>query len=131
MLQVVGLDHVGINTDNLPATIAFYEKLGGKVTKTDRSGTLDIVMMDLCGAVTLELLAPQGACLHKGGLQPIPHIALEVKDLPACIDYVRTQGLEFLTPNYMDLPDLLGGIRVIFMAGLNGEEIELIEHTGA
>lgn len=130
MINVVGCDHIGVRTDDMAASIAFYEKLGGTVYKTDKSGTTDLAMVNLAGAVNIELIAPAEITLNRGGVQTIPHIAIEVTQIDEVIADLRAKGVAFLTEQTIDHPKLLGGIRIIFIAGPNGEEIELLEHIG-
>ncbi len=130
MINVVGCDHIGVKTDDMAASIAFYEKLGGTVYKTDKAGTTDLAMVNLAGAVNIELIAPAEITLNRGGVQTIPHIAIEVTQIDEVIADLRAKGVVFLTEQTIDHPKLLGGIRIIFIAGPNGEEIELLEHIG-
>ena len=130
-MKHLGLAHIAILTEDMEKTIAFYEMLGG--TCTERSsiqkptGVNLLAMVDM-GGFWLEMIQPgDGTQVNaEGGV--IPHIAIEVKDLPAVAKELQEQGITFLTPEPKVLPDLFGGLQNWFFEGPNGEQIELIEH---
>ena len=108
-----GLAHIAVLTEDMEKTIAFYELLGG--TCTERT------------SVQKPTGVNQLAMTAQGGV--LPHIAIEVTDLPAVAAELRAQGIDtFLTPEPVVLPELFGGLRNWFFTGPSGEQIELIEH---
>ena len=97
------IDHVEIVTDQLDRTREFYtEVLGFKVRAADRIDRsslgvpMDILYLEL-GGTTVELIAYDGAPVG-----PVPageHLgyrmmALEVDDMQATIEYLKTKGVE-------------------------------------
>lgn len=131
MEQFRGLAHIAVLTEDMDKTIAFYEMLGGKCTARDSvqkpKGVNLLAMVDM-GGFWLEIIQPgDGTPVVPGGV--IPHIAIEVRDLPACAARLKELGVDtFLTDAPVELPQLFGGLRNWFFTGPNGEQIELIEH---
>jgi glyoxylase I family protein len=97
------IDHVEIVTDQPERTVEFYTGvLGFKVRSRDRiAGSplgvpLSLVYLDL-GGTTVELMSYEGATV-----EPAPRnehlgyrmMALEVDDMQATIEYLRTKGVE-------------------------------------
>jgi glyoxylase I family protein len=99
------IDHIEIVTSELNRTIEFYTAvLGFKVKsreRVDRSAVgvpMDIVYLELGGTV-VELISYDGA-----SVAPAPHeehlgyrmMALEVADMQATADYLKTKGVEIV-----------------------------------
>ena len=85
-------------------------------------------MVQLAG-FWLELIQPgDGTPVDaKGGV--LPHLAIEVEDLPSCVEELKAMGINtFKTEKINVLNDLFGGLQNIFFTGPDGELIELIEH---
>jgi glyoxylase I family protein len=97
------IDHVEIVTDQPDRTIQFYiEVLGFKLKSRQRlqppggSVPLNLAYLDL-GGTTVELITYEG-----GKLAPAPTgahlgynlIALEVDDMQATIEYLKTKGVD-------------------------------------
>ena len=130
-MKHLGLAHIAIFTEDMEKTIAFYEMLGG--TCAERSsvqkptGVNLLAMIDM-GGFWLEIIQPGDGTVVTADGGVIPHIAIEVKDLPAVAAELQQQGIVFLTPEPKVLPNLFGGLQNWFFKGPNGEQIELIEH---
>lgn len=99
------IDHVEIVTDQPERTVKFYtEVLGFTVRSRDRiEGSplgvpMGLVYLDL-GGTTVELLSYAGA-----SVEPAPRnehlgyrmMALEVDDMQAAIEYLKTKGIEIV-----------------------------------
>nr|WP_325195301.1 VOC family protein [uncultured Oscillibacter sp.] len=123
-----GLGHVAIYTADMDQSIAFYEKIGGRLKNQASIQTPDgekkLALVDFCG-VTLELIqAPTPMPLTEGN---IPHFAVYVDDVDAAAADIRAAGVDtFLTPQKKVLPNLFGGLENWFFTGPSGEQIELL-----
>ena len=125
--QCLGLAHIGVMTNDLEASLAFYAKLGGVVT--DRAvvptaeGEKHLVLVDVHG-VTVELIKnPLPMDLSEG---VVSHFALLVEDIDKAHDALVAQGIDtFLTPT-KNVSDIFGGAPNWFFTGPSGERIELM-----
>lgn len=130
--NIMGLAHVALFTTDLDATISFYEKLGGACYargQAQKPTGVNLLAMVRFYGFELEIVQPgDGSRVDPvGGVWP--HLALEVKDLPAAVNKLKALGIDTFKserPNVM--PTLFGGLQNIFFTGPNGEMIELIEH---
>lgn len=132
MKQFKELAHIAVLTENMEQSIAFYEKLGGvceqRGSVNKPTGTNLLAMVKLAG-FWLELIQPgDGTPVDaRGGV--LPHLAIEVEDLPSCVEQLKAMGIDtFKTDQITVLPELFGGLQNIFFTGPSGELIELIEH---
>ena len=127
-----GLGHIAVCTENMEESIAFYEKLGGRLLKRDYlekpEGMLDLALVEL-GGVTVELLRyPYPVHMGWGS---IPHFALYVSDVDEAARRIRAAGVDsFTAPEKNDDPRLFGGLENWFFTGPSGELIELLKMKG-
>ena len=125
--QCLGLAHIGVMTNDLEASLAFYAKLGGVVR--DRAvlplpeGEKHLVLVDVHG-VTVELIQnPLPMELSEG---VVSHFALLVEDIDKAHDALVAQGIDtFLTPTKNE-GSIFGGAPNWFFTGPSGERIELM-----
>jgi glyoxylase I family protein len=99
------IDHVEIVTDQPERTVAFYtDVLGFTVKSRDRiDGSplgvpMDLVYLDLGGTV-VELISYEGAAVEPAPRQEhlgYRMMALEVDDMRAAADYLRSRGVEIV-----------------------------------
>ncbi|MDO4603514.1 MAG: VOC family protein, partial [Limosilactobacillus ingluviei] len=86
------LQHVGMPTDDLPKTVAFWEKLGFKMTgnfDTDDQGN-QVVFMSYAH-LTLEIWTGDGA-VHQTGA--INHLSLNTSDADAAFQAAKAAGFK-------------------------------------
>ena len=124
-----GLGHITVNTASMAESIAFYEKIGGRLLAEDKiekpEGTLLLSLVDI-GGVTIELLQhPDDRPLISGS---IPHFALLVHDVDKAAAAIKAAGVDsFKTPEKSVCPNTFGGLDNWFFIGPSGEEIELLK----
>lgn len=128
-----GLAHIAVYTKDMDKSCAFYEMLGGNVYAKDAVqkpyGTLKLAMIEMSCGFDIELLAPEKEEVAETVAGAIPHIAIEVENLPSVVAELKSLGVNsFMNEQITELPSLFGGLRNIFFTGPNNEEIELIEH---
>jgi len=124
-----GLGHIAVYTKDMAESIAFYEKIGGKLLQEGQlekpDGQMLLALVDL-GGVTLELLQPPTGAVLTAGC--IPHIAIYVDDVDAAAAEIKAAGVDtFKTPEKEVLPTLFGGLENWFFVGPSGEELELLK----
>ena len=125
--QCLGLAHIGVMTNDLEESLAFYEKLGGVVR--DRGvvalpeGEKHLVLVDVHGVIVELIKNPRPMELSEG---VVSHFALLVEDIDKAHDALAAQGLDtFLTPRKKE-GSSFGGAPNWFFTGPSGERIELM-----
>ena len=123
--KIKGIDHIGIPTKDIEATIAFYEKLGLKVsfmTKNPNNGhnvaflTLNDLVIETYEAA--EISGKNGA---------VDHFSLLVSDVESLYKEALDEGYEILTNGIETLPFWENGVSFFKVKGPNGEAVELLE----
>ena len=119
------LAHVGIPTDDLKKTSAFWEKLGFKKQgqfDTDDQGH-QVVFMKV-GHLMLEIWDSDGA-VHKTGA--INHISLNVEDADNAFKAAKEEGFDVKEDEVQHLDFWKHGIKFFNIVGPNDETIEFCE----
>lgn len=132
MKSFQGLAHIAIYTTDMERSIRFYEALGGECAARDSvckpTGVNQLAMVRLTD-FQIELIQPGDGTVVTPAAGVIPHLAIEVDNLPLVVHEMRAMGLgEFCTEQPNVMPKLFGGLQNIFFHGPSGELIELIEH---
>lgn len=119
---ITGLDHVGVPTMDMEATIAFYEAIGFKTIYETLNNGSRVLFME-CQGVTIETYEVEKAAGVRGA---IDHLALKVSDLDKALEeakkleYPIVEGPCFL--NFWD-----NGTRYFMIQGPNGEIVEFAQ----
>ncbi|WP_076461138.1 VOC family protein [Limosilactobacillus caccae] len=119
------VQHIGIPTDDMPKTIAFWEKLGFKKLgefDTDDQGN-EVVFMHYAH-LTLEIWTGDGA-VHKTGA--INHISLNTSDADAAFKAAKEEGFTLKDSEVQHLDFWDKGIKFFNIEGPNSETIEFCE----
>lgn len=120
-----GLQHVGLPTNDLDATAAFYEGLGFEnVYETVNEAAGERVAFLRLGNLTLEVYENRQAAMRSGA---IDHLALDVKNIDECYAQARAQGYEIVSNGVEALPFWENGVRFFILLGPNQERIEFNE----
>lgn len=118
--RVTGLQHIGLPTNDMEATVAFYQSLGFTVAhRADNEGK-KVCFLRLAG-VCIEAYQ-NGKAVGKPGA--IDHIALDVDDIQAAWDAVRAAGYQTREPAIRTLPFWERGVSFFNIEGPNGETVE-------
>lgn len=124
-----GLGHIAIHTQDIDASIAFYEKIGGDLAQRDAvttpAGEKKLALVSF-GGFTIELIqSPVSTPMAEGN---IPHFAVYVDDLDSTADALRAAGVDsFMESQKKVLPNTFGGLQNWFFTGPSGEQIELLQ----
>lgn len=120
-----GLQHVGLPTNDMDVTIAFYEGLGFEnVYETVNEAANERVAFLRLGTLTVEAYENKQAVMHSGA---IDHLALDVKDIDGCYKEALAQGYEVVSNGIEALPFWENGVRFFIILGPNKERIEFNE----
>ncbi len=121
--NITGLDHVGLPTDDIERTIAFYAYLGFEVAhRADNAGE-QVAFLSKDGFV-IETYQNGQAARRAGA---VDHIALSVRDIDAAYEACRAQRLPMAQAEIRFLPFWERGVRFFILEGPNGEKVELIQ----
>lgn len=117
-----GIQHIGIPTNNLEETTAFYEGLGFcAINRTENAGE-QVAFLQLHNLVIETYQNSQA--VHKNGA--IDHIAIDVVDLQTVYDAVVKSGYSILE-EIQFLPFWENGVQFFKIIGPNSEVIELCQ----
>ena len=116
---VNGYQHVGIPSNDIDATIRFFEALGFEIAyETEHDGRVVFLQ---CGSIMIETYEKFGEAAGKRGA--IDHIALDVKDLDKALEEVKKTGYPIVEgPAF--LPFWKNGVRYFTIEGPDKEAVE-------
>lgn len=118
-----GIQHLGIPTNNMEETIQFYEQLGFKVVLKTINGDETVAFLQMHNLV-IETYENKTAAMQPGA---IDHIALDVKNIDALFEVVKSKNFQLLDAQVNGLPFWEKGVRFFTIIGPNKEKIEFCE----
>lgn len=117
-----GLQHIGLPTSDIEATVAFYKGLGFTVAlRTTNEVTGEAVVFLQLKSVMIETYQTASAAGKAGA---IDHLAIDVTDVNAVFADVRDGGYVLLENEVQQLPFWKQDVRFFTILGPNGEKIE-------
>ena len=122
----LGLQHVGLPTNDLKATIAFYEGLGFETVyqvKNEAAGE-DVAFLRLKN-LTIEAYENGRAAMRSGA---IDHIAIDVVDVDAAYRLAQEQGYQIVSNGVEFLPFWQKGVKFFILLGPNQERVEFNQY---
>ena len=117
-----GLQHVGIPTNDIEKTIAFYEALGFELVHRKDNNGEDVAFLKL-GDLVVETYENGKAAGVDGA---VDHIALNVTDVEEARRITDGLGLEVIEEGR--LPFWENGVRYFTVRGANGEKVEFNQY---
>ncbi len=90
--HVNGFQHIGLPTNDLEKTVAFYEKLGFKVIQREEIPEYHVAFIKLKDTVIEAYESTEGP-EAAGVFGAVDHIALDVDDIEAVFESVKAAGL--------------------------------------
>ena len=123
---ITGLQHIGLPTNDIEATISFYETLGFQVayrTINEKAGE-QVAFLRL-GDVTIETYENKQAALLNGAWD---HIALNVTDIETVFRLAREKGLDIVDSEIQFLPFWEKGVKYFIVTGPNKEKVEFNQY---
>ncbi len=125
--------HVAVWTADMQKSIEFYEKFGAKVgdkaeIHMPEGWIKSLCLMEFEGGVAVELTSPSDPSQMPGKVGRCEHFCLEVENVDAVVADLKAKGIDtFDRPEPSSL-SIFGGVRIIFLEGPSGENIELMQH---
>ncbi|KRK48577.1 VOC family protein [Secundilactobacillus kimchicus] len=121
---ITGIQHVGIPTDDLDSTIAFYKGLGFEQAGLFPNGQEHCAFMRL-GNLTIETWTGDPTAKKAGAIN---HISLNTTDVEAAFAAAKKQGLTLVNTEIQSIPSFWdNGIRFFNILGPNQETIEFCQ----
>ena len=122
----LGLQHVGLPTNDLKATIAFYESLGFETVYQVRNEAAgeDVAFLRLKN-LTIEAYENGQAAMQSGA---IDHIAIDVDDVEAAYRLAQEQGYQIVSNGVEFLPFWQNGVKFFILLGPNQERVEFNQY---
>lgn len=122
----LGLQHVGLPTNDLKATIAFYESLGFETVYQVRNEAAgeDVAFLRLKN-LTIEAYENGRAAMQSGA---IDHIAIDVDDAEAAYRLAQEQGYRIVSNGVEFLPFWQKGVKFFILLGPNQERVEFNQY---
>lgn len=117
-----GLQHVGIPTNDIAKTIAFYEALGFRIIHRKDNRGEDVAFLKM-GDLVLETYQNHKAVGISGA---IDHIALNVTDVVEARRIADKLKLDVIEEG--QLPFWENGVRYFTVLGPNGEKVEFNQY---
>lgn len=120
-----GLQHIGIPTNDMNATLDFYRRLGFELAhetflKEENCRVCFMRLDNLC----IEAYENHQALLASGA---IDHIALDATDIEAAFDFAKKGGFTMLDTEIHFLPFWEKGVRFFKIEGPNRETVEFCQ----
>lgn len=119
----IGIQHIGIPTNDIEETIQFYERLGFHVILATRNNDVTVAFLQLHNLM-IETYENKSAIMQFGA---IDHIALDVKDIDNLFKIIKSKNFRLLDDEIQSLPFWEKGVKFFTVLGPNKEKIEFCE----
>ena len=125
-LLATGVQHIGIPTNDMEATVDFYRRLGFEmVFETVLRAENCRVCFFRLGNLCVEAYENRQAVMKSGA---IDHIAIDTTDIEAAFEFVKQGGFTLLNDEIQSIPDFwTNGVRFFKIEGPNRENIEFCQ----
>lgn len=114
-----GLQHIGIPTKDVEATVRFYESLGLETYYRKTDGGHDVAFMRL-GTFVVETY--KGETAEATGA--IDHITFDVTDVQKVFELAKSKGYKLIDNEIISLDFFENGVKYFMIEGPNRERIE-------
>lgn len=121
-----GIQHIGIPTNDIEKTIAFYKKLGFEVAlQTVNEEANEKVAFLKLETLVIETYENKEAKWKSGA---IDHVAINVKEIEEVYRYIEEKQLNTTNDEIHFLPFWEKGVRFFTIEGPNREKIEFSQY---
>lgn len=120
--NVTGVQHIGIPTNDIEETKAFYHKLGFETAfETVNEAADEKVCFLKLENLVIETYENKAAKMEAGA---IDHIALDVKDVEAAYLFIQKENMNNTNAEIAFLPFWDNGVKFFTIEGPNKEKVE-------
>ena len=121
-----GIQHIGIPTNDIEKTIAFYKKLGFETAlETINKEADEKVAFLKLKTLVIETYENKAAKLESGA---IDHVAVNVNNIEEVYQYISEKKLNTTNDTIHFLPFWENGVRFFTIEGPNMEKIEFSQY---
>ena len=124
--RVTGFQHIGLPTNDIEATIAFYKTLGFEVASTCDLPTDKVAFLTLNG-ICIETYQSLSGNNAKGFDGAVDHFCFDVDDIEAAFEAVKAAGLKPMTDEIQFLPFWEKGVRFFKVLDPNNAPVEFCQ----
>ena len=124
--RITGIQHIGLPTNDMDKTIAFYKTLGFEVASEWMLPTDRVAFLKLKNICIETYQSLSGDCA-KGFDGAIDHISVDVDDIEAALEAVKAAGLQPMNEEIEFLPFWEKGVRFFKVLGPNHEPVEFCQ----
>ena len=124
--QLNGIQHIGIPTNDIEKTIAFYQKLGFEIAlQTANEEANEKVAFLKLETLVIETYENKAAKMESGA---IDHVAISVKDIEEVYRYIEENQMNTTSDTIHFLPFWDNGVRFFTIEGPNKEKVEFSQY---
>lgn len=124
--QLNGIQHIGIPTNDIEKTIAFYQSLGFQIAfQTVNEEANEKVAFLKLHTLVIETYENKKAKMETGA---IDHVAIDVKDIEKVYEIINEKGFNTTKDSIHFLPFWEKGVRFFTIEGPNKEKIEFSQY---
>lgn len=121
-----GIQHIGIPTNDIEKTIAFYKELGFEIAlQTINKEADEKVAFLKLKTLVIETYENKAAKFESGA---IDHVAIDVNDIEEVYQYISEKKLNTTNDTIHFLPFWKNGVRFFTIEGPNMEKIEFSQY---
>lgn len=121
-----GIQHIGIPTNDIEKTIAFYKELGFETAlQTINKEADEKVAFLKLKTLVIETYENKAAKFESGA---IDHVAIDVNDIEEVYQYISEKKLNTTNDTIHFLPFWENGVRFFTIEGPNMEKIEFSQY---
>ena len=128
--MLTGVQHIGVPTNDLEKTVAFYETIGFQpvLETVNEAANERVTFLQLKNDVH-QFRTAQPSENHAAVGKPgaIDHIALDTTDVEAAFAAAKEAGLTMLDDEIHGLPFWTNGVKFFTVEGPNGEKVEFCQ----
>lgn len=121
-----GIQHVGIPTNDIEATISFYKKLGFEMAfrTVNKEADEQVAFLKL-NTLVIETYENKAAKMAAGA---IDHVAIDVTDVQKVYEMIEAAGLNTTQDTIHFLPFWENGVKFFTIEGPNKEKVEFSQY---
>ena len=124
--RITGMQHIGLPTNDIEATIAFYQTLGFELASTCELPENKVAFLKLKN-ICIETYQSKGQPNAKGYDGAIDHICVDVDAIEATLEVVKAAGLKPMADEIEFLPFWENGIRFFKVLDPNNAPVEFCQ----
>lgn len=124
--RITGIQHIGLPTNDIEATIKFYETLGFEVASTCDLPTDKVAFLKLKN-ICIETYQSKESDCAKGFDGAIDHVSVDVDDIEAALEAVKAAGLKPMNDEIEFLPFWEKGVRFFKVLDPNNAPVEFCQ----